>query len=456
MFKNKRIHFSGIAGSGMSALALFASDNGAFVSGSDRTFDMDGSQGLLTLMKKRGIIITAQDGSGIVNGLNTVVFSTAVEETNPEYKRAVSMGIPIKYRPGLLADIIRHYNTIAVAGTSGKSTVSGMLAYLMKGLGLDPNFIGGGRVRQFKTDMNPGNYLTGRSNYLVVEACESDGSIVNYLPTSTILLSLDLDHHQVEETLEMFKKLVANTSKTVFVNGDDKNLRPLLSERTTTFALEGSSKFKPDSVSYSSLHTDFRLQGVDFHLSLPGRYNLLNALACIAYLSSEGVALMDIAHLLPGFTGIERRFQIYLNDLRGMVIDDYAHNPHKIASMMEATQRLRDHICYVFQPHGYGPTRLMKDGYIRTFVTALRDTDHLVLLPIYYAGGTTQRDISSGEIAEQVKKAGRSAEAIDSRDEIFRQIGRFNNFVVFGARDDSLAALAEGIAQRLKGSVTAT
>lgn len=456
MFKDKRIHFSGIAGSGMSALALFALDKGAFVTGSDRAFDMNGSQNLRALMKKRGILITPQDGSAIVNDLNMVVFSTAVEETNPEYKRAVSIGIPIRFRPDLLAEIIGHYNTIAVAGTSGKSTVSGMLAYLMKGLGMEPNFIGGGKVREFKTELNPGNYLTGSSRYLVVEACESDGSIINYAPTSTILLNLDLDHHQVEETLEMFRKLVSNTTQRVILNGDDKNLRPLLTEKTTTFALDGMAQFKPDHVSYGGLYTDFRLQGVDFHLSLPGRYNLLNALACIAYLSTEGVALREIAHILPGFTGIERRFQIYLNDQRGMVIDDYAHNPHKIASMIEATQRLRERICYVFQPHGYGPTRLMKEGYIQTFISALRDSDHLVLLPIYYAGGTAQRDISSGEIVEQVIKAGRSAEAIDSRNEVFRLVGRFNNFVVFGARDDSIAELAEGIAQRLKGSVTAT
>jgi UDP-N-acetylmuramate--alanine ligase len=157
-----------------------------------------------------------------------------------------------------------------------------------------------------------------------------------------------------------------------------------------------------------------------------------------------------IAPLLPEFTGIERRFDIHLNNGKYLVLDDYAHNPHKISSLMQAMKGTGEKVCYIFQPHGYGPTRLMKDGYIRTFAENLRETDELVLLPIYYAGGTAAKDISSRDIAEGVMAAGGKAEAVDERKEIFRKLGKFGSYVVFGARDDTLSGLAEEIAERLR------
>jgi UDP-N-acetylmuramate--alanine ligase len=170
----KKIFFSGIAGSGVSAIASFMADKGRIVAGSDRVFDMSPEHPLRKTFQSRGITIVPQDGSGLDETIDYAVFSTAVEPDRPEVLKARELGIPIKARPDYLAEITGSFNTIAVSGTSGKSTASGLLAFLMSKLGLNPNFIGGGRVKQFKTSSNPGNSLTGNSNYLIIEACESE------------------------------------------------------------------------------------------------------------------------------------------------------------------------------------------------------------------------------------------------------------------------------------------
>jgi UDP-N-acetylmuramate--alanine ligase len=188
---------------------------------------------------------------------------------------------------------------------------------------------------------------------------------------------------------------------------------------------------------------------VKFTLSLPGRHNLYNALSCIAVLSDLGIPLGNIAAVLPDFQGIERRFDIHLNDGKHLVIDDYAHNPHKISSLMETVRRMRTDICYIFQPHGFGPTRLMKREYIQTFVDNLRHSDHLILLPIFYIGGTASRDISSQDLAAEITARGKSAEVIESRADVLSRITAYHTYIVFGARDESLSDFAEAIAGAL-------
>jgi UDP-N-acetylmuramate--alanine ligase len=252
----------------------------------------------------------------------------------------------------------------------------------MKRLGLGPNFLGGGRVKQFKSFSNPGNFITGHSDYLVIEACESDGTIVNYKPWHSIILNLDLDHHAIDKTAQMFEMLMENTKGKIFVNADDSNLKEITKDNAVTFSIHNPSHYKTDAIIYKPFSTDFSVNGKRFSLSLPGEYNLYNALACIALLSDIGISKDDIANVLPGFEGIERRFDIHLNEGERLVIDDYAHNPHKISSFMKTMKYQKEKICYIFQPHGFGPMRLMKKEYITAFAENLRDTDHLMLLPI--------------------------------------------------------------------------
>lgn len=447
--KQLKIFFSGIRGSGVSAIACLMSEKGHAVIGSDRAFDEDPGDPLKRTLQSAGIEILPQDGNGIDKTFDLAVFSTALEDDHPEILKAKRLGVPLKTRPEFLEEITLSYNTIAVSGTSGKSTTAGMLAFLMDRLGLDPNFIGGGRVRQFRSLTNPGNSLSGGSDYLVIEACESDGTIVKYRPQYSIILNLSLDHHPVAETADMFRALIKNTSKNVIINTDDKNLTDITPKGLTTFSIDEPSDYKAESLEYRTSGTEFTARGTEYSLSLPGKYNLYNAMSCIALLSEMGISPSDIASALPGFQGIERRFDIHLDDGERLVIDDYAHNPHKISSMMAAVSRIKERVCYIFQPHGFGPTRLMKDEYIDVFSKNLRETDHLILLPIYYAGGSTVRDISSRDLAEGISEAGRSVDVVEERDELFNKLDDFSAYVIFGARDETLSDLAERIAKKL-------
>jgi UDP-N-acetylmuramate--alanine ligase len=445
-----KIFFSGIGGSGVSSIAGFMAGKGHQIAGSDRLFDAFPEHQVCRKLKEKGIAIFPQNGSGIDGSTELAVFSTAVEKNNPDFIRAAGLGVPVRTRPQYLTEIVSGFSTVAIAGTSGKSTVSGMLAFLMQLLGLGPNFIGGGRVKQFMAAGNPGNFLTGPSDTLVVEACESDGTIVDYMPSSAIILNLDLDHHSVGETGRMFERLAENTSGVVVTGGDDENLAACRIKNAVRFSILKESEYRAGDIEYHRLGSTFTVGGKRFELSLPGMHNLYNALACIALLSELGISIEKVAEVLPLFTGIERRFDVHLNDGRHLVIDDYAHNPHKILSLMRTMHALSGRVCYIFQPHGYGPTRLMKDGYISTFSELLRPADALFLLPIYYAGGSAAKDISSRDIAEGIKALGRSASVLEKRREIFDMPGKWDAYVVFGARDDSLSDYAEEIAGILR------
>ncbi|MDO8283041.1 MAG: Mur ligase family protein [Thermodesulfovibrionia bacterium] len=448
--KQLKIFFSGIGGSGVSAIAGFMAGKGHNVAGSDRAFDENSGSPLKKTLQSSGIRIFSQDGSGIDAAFDLVVFSTAVENDSPELLKAKKLGVRVRTRPEFLTEITNSHKTIAVAGTSGKSTTAAMLAFLMERLGLDPNYIGGGRARQFRSETNPGNYLSGSSDHLVIEACESDGTIVNYRPRYSIILNLSLDHHTVAKTADMFKELIKHTGEKVIINADDENLAELKSEGVTTFSIDSLSDYRAEAVKFMPFGTDFLLRGTRFSLSLPGKYNLYNAVSCIALLLEIGISPALIAAALPEFQGIERRFDIHFNDGKKLVIDDYAHNPHKIAALMETVMRLHQRICYIFQPHGFGPTKLMKDEYIEVFSRNLRDTDHLIILPIYYAGGSIVRDISSLDLAAGISEAGRSVEVIEDRAEILNRIDGYSAYVIFGARDETLSDLAEQVAKKVK------
>ncbi|MGC2061502.1 MAG: Mur ligase family protein, partial [Thermodesulfovibrionales bacterium] len=277
-----KIFFSGIAGSGVSAIAGFMADRGNSVAGSDRLFDREPDHPLKNIFVHKGVLVVSQDGNGLDTSVDLAIFSTAVEKDNPDLAAAERFKIPIKTRPEYLAEIVSMFKTVAVAGTSGKSTMSGMLAFVMQRLGMAPNFIGGGRVKQFRTPENQGNGLVGNSDLLVIEACESDGSIVNYRPVHSIIANLDLDHHSVADTASMFEQLAAHTSGLVIVGGDDENLSRCRLGNAVGFSIDRKSEYQATDITYHSLTTSFSVAGQRFELNMPGRHNLYNSLACIA------------------------------------------------------------------------------------------------------------------------------------------------------------------------------
>lgn len=446
-----KIFFSGIAGSGVSAIAAFSAGRGSRVCGSDRLFDRVPGHPLRAVLEKGGIVIAPQDGSGIDRSFDLAVFSTAVEHSNPDFVTAARIGLPLKTRPQYLAEIVASHRTVAVAGTSGKSTMSGMLAYLLHALGLPAGFIGGGNVKRFKSASSAGNFLLTpeAGGLFVVEACESDGTIVDYRPAHAIIANLDLDHHAVAETAAMFETLARQTSGLVIANADDANLGRCDLGTTVLFSVDRPSRYQAAGIRPDGFGSVFSVRGQEFRVSLPGRHNVENALACIAFLSEYGIPMADISSVLPAFDGIERRFDVHLDNGRFLVVDDYAHNPHKICSLMQTMQALRERVCYVFQPHGFGPTRMMREGYVRVFSENLRPADRLVVLPIYYAGGTAAQDISSADIADPVRFGGKDALAAERGDVAGFDPALFDAYVVFGARDGTLSDFAREIAERL-------
>jgi UDP-N-acetylmuramate--alanine ligase len=444
-----KIFLSGIGGSGLSAIAGYLSDKGNDVWGSDRAFDMDKKHPLVKPLIQKGIKIVPQDGKSIDKTFDFVIFSTSVESSNPEYIKTQSLGIMTKARPQFLVELTNDIKTVAVSGTSGKSTTSGMLSFLLKSLGVNPDFIGGGRVKKFKSLNGLGNYLSGSGNTLVIEACESDGSIVNYKPYYTILLNIELDHHPLSITSNMFQSLIQNTKERVVINADDSNIMALKVKEPVTFSIDRPSDFRAEQIDYKHFSTEFTLKGMRFRLSIPGKHNLYNALSCIALLVEMGFSLNKIAEILPDFDGIERRLDIVYNDGTNLVIDDYAHNPHKISCLIATVTKMSDSICYIFQPHGYGPTRLMKDEYIRVFSEGLRRNDHLIILPIYYQGGTAQRDISSHDLKNGIKKYNKSVEVVENRKDVINKMKNWDTFVIFGARDESLSTFARYLSDKI-------
>jgi len=444
-----KIFFSGIGGSGVSAIASFMADKGHIVAGSDRSFDSNPAHPVYQILKSKNIAIVPQDGSGLDSSFDLAVFSTAVEADQPEVIKAKRIGVPMQTRPEFLAKIVTEFKTIAVAGTSGKSTTGGMLAFIMQRLGMRPNFIGGGRVKQFKTAHNAGNAITGESERLVMEACESDGTIINYKPEHSIILNLDLDHHSVENTAEMFKILGGNTSGMIILNSDDTHLGEVPLLNTVPFSIDSASGYRAEAVDLQPFSTGFSVNGTRFRLSIPGKYNLYNALSCIALLGEMGISHENIAAALTEFSGIERRFDIHLNDGKRLVIDDYAHNPHKLASFMRTMQNVREHVCYIFQPHGFAPTRMMKAEYIGAFAENLRRSDHLILLPIYYAGGTASKDISSSDLAAGIRERGKSVEVVEGRGIVLSRSGEWDSYAILGARDETLSDFARDLAKNL-------
>ncbi len=453
-----RIFFSGIGGSGVSAIASFMAAGGHEVSGSDRAFDLTPAHPVAALLEGSGIRIFPQDGSGIDGALDFAVMSTAVEAGTAEVVKAKALGVPLKTRPEYLAELSREFDTIAVTGTSGKSTASGLTAFLMRELGLQPNFLGGGRVKDFKNGQRPVNFLAGGSRWLVMEACESDGTLVNYRPRHLAILNLELDHKGIEETARMFEKIAANTSGLRIINADDANLSGLQvikqkGDAIQKFGMGPGADFRAEDLALHPFGSEFTVRGVRFKLALPGAYNVYNALAAIAIVSGLGGPLEKIAAALPRFSGIERRFDIHLNARGKLVIDDFAHNPHKISSLMKAVGAIKEQkrVCYVFQPHGFGPVRMMKNEYIEAFAQNLRSGDLLILLPIFYQGGTVSMDISSGELARAIAGRGKSAVAVSDRAEALRHAGSRDCVVIMGARDETLSLLAGEAARLLAG-----
>jgi UDP-N-acetylmuramate--alanine ligase len=442
-----RFHYAGLAGSGMSALAQFQAMTGGKASGSDRAFDRGERASLRSALEGLGIAVFPQDGSGVTSDCAALVVSTAVEEHVPDVARARELDVPIVHRSELLAHFVATHRSIAVTGTSGKSTVTAMVFEILRGADLDPSAITGGDLPLLQAQGLPGNAFVGTSDLLVVEADESDGTLVRYAPAIGVILNLQRDHRDTAEVAAMFATLRARTREALVV-GDGDNL-DRFAGTALRFGFTEKADIRGEDIELDAATSYFRVEDVAFTLPIPGVHNVANALAAIATATLVGVALDDMAGPLAAFKGIGRRFQS-IGKARGIeVIDDFAHNAEKIAAAIRTARLRSKRVLAIYQPHGYGPTRFLRSDFVRTFARELRPHDCLWMLEIFYAGGTATRDLSAADIVAEIAAKGARAEFAPSRQWLVERVAEEAQegdlVLVMGARDPSLTELARVI-----------
>jgi len=446
-----RLHFAGVGGSGMSALAQFAAMQGAPVSGSDRSFDRGQNPGARERLEKLGIRIFPQDGSAVSGDCGAVVYSTAVEEQVPDFAEARRQGVPLLHRSELLARFVASRRTLAVTGTSGKSTTVAMVFEILRGAGRDPSVITGGELRALQREGLWGNAWAGASDLLVIEADESDGSLVRYHPAVGVVLNLQRDHKEMDVVAGMFRTFRDQVRERLVV-GEASNLEEF-HPGSLVFGFGPGAGIRAEALEERPEGCVFRVDGVRFQLSVPGRHNAENALAAIAACRAVGVPLEAMTAPLADFQGVARRYEV-LGTRRGVeVVDDFGHNPAKVAASLRTAQARAPRVLAVFQPHGFAPTRFNRKEFVEAFSAGLRPQDRLWMLDIYYAGGTAAKDICSADLVAGIAARGASAELAPARDWLVARLAgearEGDTVLVMGARDPSLTDLARAILERL-------
>ncbi len=450
----RSVHFTGIFGSGMSALAQYLRFQGITVSGSDRLLGSGDTASIRRTLEGLGCAIVNQDGSGVAADTDVVCVSTAIEESNPDIAAARSRSLPIVHRSDLLGALIATKKTIAVAGTSGKSTVTAMIFEFLTACGKSPSLISGASLRRLEKQGLIGNAWSGGSDLLVVEADESDGTLVKYRPEAAVILNVSKDHKSTDEIAQLFKTL-ASQSQWTASNADDPILASL--PATVRFGRNGSGSWRPDNEQLLPTSVKLFRSGTEYHLPLPGDHNLENLCAALCVCEQFGCEPTALADAVRNYEGVARRFSVARTKENVHVVDDFAHNPAKIAAAVRASRGLSERVIAVYQPHGFGPTRFLKDEYIATFRTAFLQQDSLYLLPIYYAGGTAQKNISSEDIVNGLGPVAFHARAVTGRDELLTKLkadAKSGDCVLLmGARDPSLPALAKTIVEMFGGEI---
>lgn len=450
----QNIFFIGIAGAGMSALAQYLSGSGKTVSGSDRYFAANEPHKIKAQLEDCGIKCFAQNGEGISDKTDLIVASTAIEDTVYEVQKAQQLNIPILKRSELLALIVQSKKTIAIGGTSGKSSTSAMLYQILNFAGLSPGIISGagltGLIRQGKI----GNAAVGTGEWLIIEADESDGSIVQYKPEIGVLLNVDKDHQEIEELLGLFQ-IFKNNAKSLFsVNQSNALARVLSANSNADFGFEEKKAgYSVENFVQSGAEIQFCIKNQPFVLQALGRHSAENVAAAVAVAHQLGVDLSVCADSLRNYEGIYRRHQI-LGEKNGViVVDDYAHNPAKCAASIRACQPLGRKLIAWFQPHGYGPTRFLKQDFIDEISAAMRPDDQIWMSEIFYAGGTAVKDISAKNLICGIEAKGKDAHFVEDRADFLEAVRpsltRDTVLLLMGARDPGLEHFSAELFNRL-------
>ncbi|MCW6536580.1 glutamate ligase domain-containing protein [Sphingomonas lycopersici] len=458
MTANQRYFLVGIGGSGMMPLAMILAGRGASVAGSDRSLDQGRVPAKFDALRALGVTLHPQDGSGITAPDQIVVASAAVEETVADLVTATRLGCPRLTRAELNA---RLFNAsalpIGVAGTSGKSTVTGMIAAILHAAGGDPTVMNGAVMKDFASADRPfASALVGRGDAYVSEVDESDGSIALYSPRIAVLNNVSLDHKSLEELNRLFAAFIGKAAHAI-VNIDNPDAAALAlalpRDRVTRFAIDRAADLQATDVVEEPFAASFSLGGTRVRLAVPGRHNVANALAAIGAALAAGIPLDQAIAGIERFTGLKRRFDLVGSAGGVAVIDDFGHNPDKIAATLDTLHAFPGRLLLLFQPHGYGPLKVMRRELIAMFAAKLAPGDRLVMPDPVYQGGTVTREVTSADIVGDIAIAGGDARHIPDRDAaaaaLVAEAAPGDRIVVMGARDDTLPLLAQRMVEML-------
>ncbi|HUT32875.1 MAG TPA: Mur ligase domain-containing protein [Planctomycetota bacterium] len=452
-------HLVGVAGVGMNPLAQALLACGWQVSGSDRYLDAGQDVEVIPKLRRAGVRLVPQDGSGITRETQAVVVSTAIEPGNPDLDAAARCGVPVVHRAEMLARLMAGRECIAVTGTSGKTTVTGMVGFVLEQLGDDPTVVNGGIVVNWEDDERVGNVRVGRSGRWVIEADESDRSLLRFAPEWAIITNISADHFPLDETRKLFADFAANVGKALVVPKKevDEWMGGWLDERKIALPLIQSSTHPLiQSLKLSASGSRFDHKGQEFRLPLLGRHNAQNALQAVMLCERLGHRLDRIAGALAEFRGIRRRLDVAGTAGGVTVIDDYAHNPAKIRAAWEAVAPYYQRVLAVWRPHGFGPLAKMLDDLKALFADLGRRCERLYILPVYYVGGTATASVTSDVLVSDLAAAGVPAELVPDYDELIRRVvarARPGDVVLsMGARDPDLP----GLARRLVAALAST
>ncbi len=451
----KNVFFIGVAGVGMSAIAQYLAGIQKNVSGSDRYFKPGEYNETKEKLEAEGIKCFLQNGEGISSTTDLVVVSTAIEDTVEEVVKAKQLNIPILKRSEVLALIAQSKKTIAVGGTSGKSTTSAMLFDILQYANLQPGIISGAGLTSIIKEGKMGNAKVGSGEWLIIEADESDGSIVQYYPEVGLLLNVDKDHQEIDELMQIFSTFKNNTKEIFIVNQSNALAKQLSQNIKHDFSADENSgagyiatNFKQEGFSIQ-----YSINNIQFSINAIGRHNMENALAATAVANQLGVALKTCAAALQHYEGIYRRNQILGNKNGVWVIDDYAHNPVKCAAAIASCQPLADKVVAWFQPHGYGPTRFLRNDFVKELAAVLRPQDEIWMSEIFYAGGTAVKDISANDLISDIKALGKQAFFVEDRKNFVAivkpHLAGNSVLLLMGARDPSLETFSKSVFENL-------
>jgi len=457
----KPLFFVGIGGSGMMPLAMIVQARGGTVAGSDRGLDQGRAPARFDALRHLGIALHPQDGSGVVSPDQRIVASAAIEPSVPDIVAADRLGCERSTRAELLAQLFNAaVLPIGVAGTSGKSTVTGMIGWILHACGHGPTVMNGAVMKNFATADAPfASALVGTGDAFVSEVDESDGSIALYRPRIAVLNNVTLDHKGLDELRRLFGDF-ARSAEHVIANAGDAETAALIATlpQARTFAIEAPADFRAEALVPEPWAIGFDLIALGerhrVRLNVPGRHNVSNALAAIGAAVAADVKLVEAVRAIEGFTGLRRRFD-RVGEAGGVtVIDDFGHNPDKIAATLDTLHAHPGRLLLLFQPHGYGPLRMMGRELAQVFAERLRPDDVLTIPDPVYQGGTVARDVGSADLVGWILQAdGQAHHDADRAAGVRRLLSRArpgDRIVVMGARDDTLSLLAADILARLE------